>query len=68
MLTRKNGRKQYATATTAASYLSSQDRRVFFGLGKDAGVESIEIEWPSGGKQRLRELEVNRIVRVEEQR
>jgi hypothetical protein len=68
VLTRKNGRKQYATATTAASYLSSQDRRVFFGLGKDEGIESIEIEWPSGGKQRLRELEVNRIVRVEEQR
>ncbi len=65
-LRRKNGRKQYATATTAASYLSSQDRRVFFGLGKDEGMESIEIEWPSGGKQVVRGGGVNRVVKVEE--
>lgn len=66
VLTAKNGRKQYAFASPAASYLSSQDPRLFFGLGKDASVESIAISWPSGAEQTVRPAAVNRFVLVEE--
>ncbi len=67
VLTRKNGRKQYATVTTAASYLSSQDPRVFFGLGKDDPIESVRISWPSGGEQTVRTPKINQILTVEEE-
>ena len=39
---------QFVTVSTAASYLSSNDKRAHFGLGSDAAAQSIEIRWPSG--------------------
>jgi len=38
---------QYATVSTASSYLSSSDKRVHFGLGKEKVAQKIEIRWPS---------------------
>ncbi len=67
VLTRKSGREQHAIASTAASYLSSQDPRVFFGLGKDDPMESIRISWPSGAEQIIRPQKVNQILTVEEE-
>lgn len=58
--------KQYATVTTAGSYLSSSDKRVHFGLGKDADVTKIVIRWPSGVVQTLENVKGDRILRVDE--
>ena len=66
VLTAADGRKQYATVTRASSYLSSNDGRVFFGLGRTAAVRGIEIRWPSGTTQSLSERAVNQIHVVEE--
>src|SRR5215475_9129974 len=60
------GGAQYATVTTASSYLSSGDKRVHFGLGKVPVVESIEIRWPSGIVQTLRDLAADRVVQIDE--
>ena len=64
-LTDGEGGKRYATATRAGSYLSSQDPRVFFGLGKRS-ARSIRIVWPSGAEQRIDAPEINRILLVRE--
>ena len=37
----------------AASYCSSHDPRVHFGLGEVADVESIEVLWPDGNRERF---------------
>ncbi len=58
--------QQYATVTTASSYLSSSDKRVHFGLGADAAAQSIEIHWPSGIVQVLKNVAGDRIVQVDE--
>ncbi len=55
---------QYATVTTAGSYLSSSDKRVHFGLGNDAMVKSVEIRWPSGIVQRLSDIKADQILKV----
>ncbi len=55
---------QYATVTTAGSYLSSSDKRVHFGLGNDDMVKSIEIRWPSGIVQRLSDIKADQILKV----
>ena len=58
--------QQFATVSTASSYLSSSDKRVHFGLGKEKNVESIEIRWPSGIVQTLRDVRANQILQIDE--
>ena len=48
------------------SYLSQHDTRLHFGLGGVDRIESIEIVWPDGTKQRLEDVEVDRYLRVEQ--
>jgi enediyne biosynthesis protein E4 len=57
---------QFATVTTASSYLSSSDKRVHFGLGSAKEAESIEITWPSGIAQKMEHVRGDRIVRIDE--
>ena len=56
---------QYATVTTAGSYLSSSDKRVHFGLG-GATQANVEIVWPSGTADHLANVPANRILTVRE--
>ena len=58
-----NGQRQDAGA--AGSYLSSNDKRVHFGLGSAAPVK-VEIRWPSGVVQRLDNVTANQILGVAE--
>jgi hypothetical protein len=58
--------RQFATVTTAGSYLSSSDKRVHFGLGKEKSVESIEIRWPSGIVQTLQNIAADQILQIDE--
>ncbi|MGD0220852.1 MAG: CRTAC1 family protein [Terriglobia bacterium] len=59
---------QYATVTTASSYLSSSDKRVHFGLGPETTVQKVEIRWPSGILQTLSGVKANQILAVDEPR
>lgn len=52
---------------TAASYLSSQDPRLHLGLGDAEEVSALEIDWPSGTRQKLRGLRANRILTITEE-
>jgi hypothetical protein len=66
ILKRLNGREQYGFVSAAGSYLSANDRRVFFGLGDDPAIRQIRIEWPGGGAQDIINPKVDRFLRVEE--
>jgi hypothetical protein len=57
---------QWATVTTAGSYLSSSDKRVHFGLGSEIVARSIEIHWPSGIRQTIKDIRGDQILRVDE--
>jgi enediyne biosynthesis protein E4 len=57
---------QLATVATASSYLSSGDKRVHFGLGKESVAQTIEIRWPSGIQQSLKNVRGDQILRVDE--
>ena len=58
-----NGQVRFATAT--GSYLSSNDKRLHFGLGS-AGTANVEIRWPSGAHQALRNVKADQFLVVEE--
>ncbi len=57
---------QFATATTASSYLSSSDKRVHFGLENENTAQEIEIRWPSGIVQTLRDVKTDQILQIDE--
>ena len=57
---------QWATCTTSGGYLSSSDPRVHFGLGESAKADSVEIQWPSGRKQVLKDVAADHILTVDE--
>lgn len=67
-LTGESGKVQYGLVTTTASYLSTVDRRVFFGLGSESKIKEIEIDWPGRGKQVVVEPKVDQFVKVEQAR
>lgn len=61
----KNG-TLYDHKSTASGYASSSAGPVHFGLGTNASAELVEIRWPSGIVQQLRNVAVDRIVLVRE--
>jgi hypothetical protein len=57
---------QYNHMTTSVCYASSSDGPVHFGLGADARAESVEIHWPSGKAQTLRDVAADQVLKVVE--
>src|SRR5262249_20571889 len=45
--------KQWSLVRSGSSYASQSDLAVTFGLGRDSVASSVEIEWPSGVKDRV---------------
>ena len=65
-LTSADGAKQWNEVTTAVGYASSSDPRVHFGLAKNDKIKELEIRWPSGTKQVLRDVPSNQVLAIEE--
>jgi enediyne biosynthesis protein E4 len=61
-----DGREQYGIVTTASSYLSASDKRVYFGLGSATSVRLLEIAWPSDIKQHFTNLKSDQIFVAQE--
>jgi hypothetical protein len=57
---------QYDHVSTAAGYASSSAGPLHFGLGKNVSADVVEIRWPSGAMQTLRDVAGGRIVHVKE--
>jgi hypothetical protein len=57
---------QFATVSTASSYLSASDKRVHFGLGTDNTALRIEIRWPSGIRQTIKNVAADQILQIDE--
>jgi len=58
--------KQWRAVHSGSSYCSQSDLAVTFGLGKDPTVTALEIEWPSGAKQRLTNVEADQFLTIAE--
>jgi hypothetical protein len=62
------GRTQAAAVLSQSSYYSHNDLRLHFGLGAAPSADRIEIRWPSGGVQTLRDVRGDKVVAVREAR
>jgi hypothetical protein len=58
--------RQWNHMTTAMGYASSSHFGVHFGLGKTVRIDEIEIRWPSGIVQVLRDVAPNQRLEVKE--
>ena len=48
------------------SYMSASDPRILFGLGKHTKIDSLEITWPSGLIDKLKDLPIDKIIAIKE--
>ncbi len=51
---------------SGSSYISNNDRRVHFGLGKSEKVEWVEVRWPSGLTESFGDVGIDKIVTLKE--
>jgi hypothetical protein len=60
------GRAQWEEVRSGGSYLSQSDLRLHFGLGAAVTVERIEITWPGGKQQVLKNQAADRVLTIKE--
>ena len=65
-ITTEDGQQQWNEVTTAVGYTASSDCRVHFGLGRNTRIKDVEIRWPSGIRQVLHDVAVDKILTIEE--
>jgi len=61
------GRSQVQEVMAQAGFLSANDKRLHFGLGKVDRAD-VEVLWPSGLRQHFHGVAVNRLVMIDEAR
>jgi hypothetical protein len=47
-------------------YMSANDPRIQFGLGKRTKIDALEITWPSGQVDKLTNVPIDKIIAVKE--
>jgi len=60
--------KQWNVVRSGSSYASQSDLALVFGLGQDPVVNSIEVAWPSGTKQKFSGVAANQFLTIDEAR
>lgn len=65
-ITTPDGKSQYDIVSTSSGYGASRDPRVHFGLGHFKTIQQVDIRWPSGVHQILRDVPANQFHRIEE--
>jgi hypothetical protein len=67
-LTTASGRTLYNHVAISVGFMSSSDKRVHFGLGEESKIASIEIRWPSGIRQVLKDVKADQVLKIDEPR
>ena len=65
VLVRYGKKIQAQTVLSQASYISSNDPRLHFGLGDHTRAD-VEIHWPNGLEERVTNVGVDRLITIQE--
>jgi hypothetical protein len=65
-VTTEDGNSQYDIVSTSAGFAASRDPRAHFGLGPFKVVKELEVRWPSGARQVLKDLRADQIHHIVE--
>ena len=66
MIVTADGRSQAQAVLSQTSYYSHDDLRLHFGLGAAAKADRIEVRWPSGAVDVMRNALGRRVVTIKE--
>jgi hypothetical protein len=58
--------RQIDEVRSGGSYISQNDLRIHFGIGKAEKVDLLEVRWPSGQLDSLKEVKANQLIFVKE--
>ena len=58
--------KQVEEVYSGATYISQNDLRLHFGLGKRTKIDLIEVRWPSGAVEKIRDINANKVLTIKE--
>ncbi len=59
-------RLQVQEITSQSSYYSHNDMRLNFGMSESKKADQVEIRWPSGQTETIKDLPVNQIITIKE--
>lgn len=62
----REGASQAATIVPTRSYLSQVELPVTLGLGAADHIERLTIRWPDGARQQVPQVEIDRLLEVEQ--
>jgi enediyne biosynthesis protein E4 len=65
-VTLDNGKRLWSVVKTGSSYCSQSELPLTFGLGKSAKVAAVEITWPNGRSETVRDIAANRTITLVE--
>jgi hypothetical protein len=57
---------QSAEVRSGGSFMSNNDVRLHFGLGREKRIESLEVRWPSGLVEKFVDLRADQFLRITE--
>lgn len=63
---RDGGRLQVQEVTSQSSYYSHNELRLHFGMGTSQKAAQIEVRWPNGQTEIVKDIAVNQTVRIKE--
>jgi len=66
VVTTPDGRRQLREQGGGIHWKCQNDQRLHFGLGANKSIDRIEIRWPSGLKQTLRDVAADQLLEVRE--
>jgi len=66
-VTGKSGLVQSNTVVSSMGYAGSSDGRAYFGMGEDERAKEIEVRWPGGGVQVLKDVPSNQVLKITEE-
>jgi hypothetical protein len=58
--------KQWNAVRSGSGYASQSDLALTFGLAQDPVVSSVQVEWPSGAKQKFANVPINQAIVIDE--
>jgi hypothetical protein len=65
-LTTAAGRTLYNHVSISVGFMSSSDKRIHFGLGQETEIATVEIRWPSGINQTLKNVKADQFLKIDE--
>jgi hypothetical protein len=58
--------RQIDEVRSGGGYISQNDLRVHFGLGSADKIDELEIRWPSGQVDKIKDIKANQMIFVKE--